>query len=62
MRRGTREKLVFKEKVEALIRERSDFGFPLGIIWRDEHLSTLQETYDFLVSNPDFTFDKESWA
>jgi hypothetical protein len=62
MRRATREKPAFKEKVEALIRERSNFGFPLGVIWRDDHLSTLQETYDYLMSHPEFKFDKESWA
>jgi len=58
MKRSTKEKLTLKAKVEALIRERSDFECP-NIIWRDDHLSTYQEIYDRLISRPDFRFDKQ---
>ena len=43
-----------KTKVEELLRLRGADG---EIVWRDNHKSTYQSVYDYLVKHPEYTFE-----
>ena len=47
-------KLVLKERVESLIRERGGTG---DIVWRDNLASTYRAVYEYLKKHPDRTFE-----
>ena len=49
-----KEKLVFKERVESLIRERGATG---DIVWRDNLASTYRAVYEYLKKHPEYTFE-----
>ncbi len=47
-------KLVFKERVESLIRERGGTG---EIVWRDNLASTYRAVYEYLKKYPEKTLE-----
>jgi hypothetical protein len=49
-----KEKILFKQKVESLIRERGATG---DIVWRDNRASTYQGVYEFLMKYPEGTLE-----
>lgn len=49
-----KEKLLFKEKVESLIRERGGIG---EIVWRDNRASTYRSVYEYLKKYPEKTLE-----
>lgn len=54
MYHNKKEKLVFKERVESLIRERGATG---DIVWRDNRASTYRKVYEFLKKYPEKTLE-----
>lgn len=54
MYHNTKEKLLFKERVESLIRERGATG---TIVWRDNRASTYRGVYEFLKKYPERTLE-----
>ena len=54
MYHNKKEKLIFKEKVESLIRERGVTG---NIVWRDNRASTYRVVYEFLKKYPEKTLE-----
>jgi len=54
MYHNKKEKLLFKEKVESLIRERGGIG---EIVWRDNRASTYRGVYEYLMKHPERTLE-----